>query len=62
MYRENACSRKMIAVLMWLKIVPLVKRCNRGTTENVIQTVILEGIVTNSEFEMRCSNGDSNRG
>ena len=52
----------MIRVLMWLKIVSLVETCNAERVERAAQTVILEGIVTNSEFEMRCSNGDSNSG
>jgi hypothetical protein len=42
--------------------VSLVKADNRTGAENAVQTVILEGIVTNSEIEMRCSNGDSNSG
>jgi hypothetical protein len=45
-----------------LKIVSLVKACNTLCAENAVQTVILEGIVTNSEIEMRCRNGDSNSG
>jgi hypothetical protein len=52
----------MIVALMWLKIVLLVETCNTGRAESAAQTVILEEIVTNSESEMRCSNGDSNSG
>jgi hypothetical protein len=52
----------MIVALIWLKIVLLVKTCNTASAEKAGQTVILDGIVTNSEFEMRCSNGDSNSG
>jgi hypothetical protein len=48
--------------LMWLKMVALVKRCNRERAESAAQTVILKGFVAKSEFEMRCSNGDSNSG
>ena len=52
----------MIVALMWLKIVLLVKTCNTGRAESAAQTVILDGFETNSDFEMRCSNGDSNSG
>jgi hypothetical protein len=62
MHRENAWPGKMIVTLMWLKILSLVKTCNTGRAETAAQTVILEGIVTNSEIETRCSNGDSNSG
>jgi hypothetical protein len=34
---------------MWLKIVSLVKAGNRWGAKNAAQTVILEGLVTNSE-------------
>jgi hypothetical protein len=41
---------EMVVALMWLKIMLLVKTCNTGRAESAAQTVILEGIVTNSEF------------
>jgi hypothetical protein len=47
---------------MWLKIVPFVKTDNRPNAEDPAQTVILEGIVTNSEIETRCRNGNSSSG
>jgi hypothetical protein len=62
MPHENALLGKMNVALMWLKITFLVKTCNPRRAESAVQTVILGGLVTNSEFEMRCSNGDSNSG
>jgi hypothetical protein len=62
MPRENALLGERNVALMWLKILPLVKTFCTSKVESAAQTVILEGIVTNSEFEMRCSNGDSNSG
>jgi hypothetical protein len=37
--------------LMWLKIVLLVETGNTQDAENEFQTVILKGIVTNSEIQ-----------
>jgi hypothetical protein len=50
MPRENALLGKMNVALMWLKIVPFVKTCNTSRVESAAQTVILGGLVTNSEI------------
>jgi hypothetical protein len=44
---------------MWLKVVFFFKRCKTAEVGSDPQTVILEGFVKISEFEMRCMNGDS---
>jgi hypothetical protein len=52
----------MNVALMSLKIGLSLGQAMEEEPKKPVKTVILKGIVTKSEFEMRCSNGDSYSG